>query len=59
MGVNGLNEYWVPEHVKDYLMKLGIDIETNLPGVFQGHPSRKAFPKMGLSRNNQERRLTI
>ena len=24
IGVNGLNEYWVPEHVKDYLMKLGI-----------------------------------
>jgi len=23
MGVNGLDEYWVPEHVKDYLRKLG------------------------------------
>ena len=24
MGANGLDEYWVPEHVKDYLRKLGI-----------------------------------
>ena len=23
MGANGLDEYWVPEHVKDYLRKLG------------------------------------
>ena len=23
MGLNGLDEYWVPEHVKDYLRKLG------------------------------------
>ncbi|WP_206215063.1 hypothetical protein [Adlercreutzia sp. ZJ138] len=23
MGVNGLDEYWVPEHVKDYLRRLG------------------------------------
>ena len=23
MGVNGLDEYWIPEHVKDYLRKLG------------------------------------
>ena len=23
MGVNGLDEYWVPEHVKDYLRKMG------------------------------------
>ena len=23
MGANGLEEYWVPEHVKDYLRKLG------------------------------------
>ena len=23
MGANGLNEYWVPEHVKDYLRKIG------------------------------------
>ena len=23
MGTNGLDEYWVPEHVKDYLRKLG------------------------------------
>ena len=22
MGANGLDEYWVPEHVKDYLRKL-------------------------------------
>lgn len=23
MGANGLDEYWVPEHVKDYLRKIG------------------------------------
>ncbi len=23
MGANGLDEYWVPEHVKEYLRKLG------------------------------------
>lgn len=23
MGTNGLDEYWVPEHVKDYLRKAG------------------------------------
>lgn len=23
MGANGLDEYWVPEHVKDYLRRLG------------------------------------
>lgn len=23
MGTNGLDEYWVPEHVKEYLRKLG------------------------------------
>ena len=23
MSTNGLDEYWVPEHVKDYLRKLG------------------------------------
>ena len=23
MATNGLDEYWVPEHVKDYLQKLG------------------------------------
>jgi hypothetical protein len=23
MSVNSLDEYWVPEHVKDYLRKLG------------------------------------
>ena len=23
MSANGLDEYWVPEHVKDYLRKLG------------------------------------
>lgn len=23
MSINGLDEYWVPEHVKDYLRKLG------------------------------------
>ena len=23
MGANGLDEYWVPEHVKDYLRRMG------------------------------------
>ena len=25
MGANALDEYWVPEHVKEYLRKLGLE----------------------------------
>ncbi|MDO4429268.1 MAG: hypothetical protein Q4B91_07225 [Atopobiaceae bacterium] len=25
MSTNGLDEYWVPEHLKDYLRKLGFE----------------------------------
>lgn len=39
MGANGLDEYWVPEHVKDYLRKLGFALPpwmTWNPGYGRG-----------------------
>ncbi len=38
MGANGLDEYWVPEHVKDYLRKLGFVLPwmTWSPGSVRG-----------------------
>ena len=38
MGANGLDEYWVPEHVKDHLRKLGFVLPwmTWSPGSIAG-----------------------
>ena len=35
MGLNGLDEYWVPEHVKEYLSKAGLvlPLDDMEPGI--------------------------